>query len=222
MYESEIKFYIKAILISLIPAFTYIIYLGYSKAAIAILVTWVGSYLFITRNIIVGFSLITIIVGSYLFIPQVNTEIDKLFYKEIKYYDGSLSEELEYTLLGGRFLRWEAQLDRFFESDIIGQMFGYRFNIGIISHNDFLRVLVSYGFFGFVIYVFFILLLSYKVLLTYFKYKDGLSFGAVFLFISFFIDSLGLTPSIYTGYSWVVFGVIGLSINRNIHEIKKE
>ncbi len=212
----------RLLLFSLIPLFILIIYLGYSKAAVGILLAWSCIYILISRNYILGGLILGLFVTSYLFVPKVSTEIDKLFYKEIMYYEGTLSEELEYTMLGGRFVRWDIYIDRFFRGDLLEQLFGYRFTIGIRAHNDFLRILISNGYIGIFLYTLFILSIMLKVFKSYLQYKDGIALGAVLLLISFLIDSIGLTPSIYTGYSWIVFGVISLSINRNIIPEKKE
>lgn len=214
--KSNLSVLSKAILLILVPMFLYIVYLGYSKSAIVILFSWSFTYLLISGNIKTSIIILSCLLLSYFFIPTINIEIDKLFFKEIMYYEGTLSEELEYTMLGGRIYRWEAYLARYISGDMIEQLFGYNFAIGIRSHNDFLRLLISNGFIGFLLYFMFLVFIGYKIFIAYFRYKDAISLGSVLLFLSFFIDSLGLTPSIYTNYSWFVFGIISLSINRDI------
>lgn len=222
-YGLKTKIVYRLMLFGLIPLFIIIIYLGYSKAAIAILLAWSCIYIFVSRNYFLGGLLLGLFISSYFFVTKISAEVDKLFYKEIMFYEGTLSEDLEYTMLGGRFVRWEAIIDRFFhKSDLIEQLFGYYFTIGIRSHNDFLRIIISYGYIGFLLYSIFIFRIAFKVIISYKKHKDGLAFGAILLLVSFLIDSIGLTPSIYTGYSWIVFGVISLSINRDIIPEKKE
>lgn len=216
IYKKSLSIPFRLILLTIIGLFIFIIYLGYSKAAIAIILSWSLAYLLISRNIVLGgFSLFAIIF-LYMTVPRISYEIDKLFYKEIMFYEGTLSEELEYTLLGGRFVRWEVIISRFENSDILHKILGFNYTIGIVSHNDFLRVLASYGLFGFVIYSIFLLSIIFQTIRQYFVHRDGLAFGSILFLIAFMIDSTGLTPSIYTGYSWVVFGIISLSINRHI------
>lgn len=216
LYKKSVKQPIRLILVILIFLFLFIIYLGYSKAAIAILLTWSLAYLIISRNVVLGGTALTGIIMLYLTVPKISYEIDKLFYKEIMYYEGTLSEELEYTLLGGRFVRWEGILTQFENSDFLHQLLGFRYTIGILSHNDFLRMLASYGLIGLAIYSLFLISIIFQSIRQYFIHRDGLAFGAILLLIAYIIDSTGLTPSIYTGYSWVVFGIISLSINRHI------
>jgi len=219
LYYNAINNTKKIFLLIMIVSFLYIMYLGYSKAAITILIVWTILYFLLSGNTLTSILIIASFILLYIFIPKIGYEIDKLFYKEVMYYDGTLPEELEYTLLGGRVLRWEAFLQKFINSDFLDQLFGYQFNVGLTSHNDFMRLLISNGIIGFILYFTFIIFLCFKTFITYFKYKDAISLGAVLLFISFIIDSIGLTPSIYTNYSLFVFGIISLSINRNIFNV---
>lgn len=199
----------------------YVMYRGYSKSALIILFTWIIIYALFKKKLLLGAALIVGASSIYLTNPVVSNEIDRLLYKEQAYIEGRLPEQLEYTLLGGRLKQWKNYLDQFESESFVNQLIGYSFIEGAPTHNDFVRMLISNGYLGLLSYCIFLLFLISVLLKAFFQNKDNLSIGAIMIFIAFFIDSLGLTPSIYTGYSWFVFGLISLSINREQLKDKK-
>ncbi|MCB0490600.1 MAG: hypothetical protein KDC99_19145 [Cyclobacteriaceae bacterium] len=200
----------------MIPLLLIVIYYGYSKAAVAIVLSWtVLLCLFKLKSVY----LILFVTGlSVLFttIDETPLALDRLFHKEISFAEGTLAEENEYTLLGGRFKRWEDYLSRFSDADLMDKLLCVQYSIGIMAHNDFVRVLIGTGVLGLLSYSWVLLSIIRRVVSEAITSKTGLSISALMILVSFLIDSLGLVPLIYPGYCWVTFGLISLSLNRNL------
>ena len=200
---------------ALIPLSLLIIYKGYSKAAMGIFLSWVLIYFFFQRKIVLGSVFLVLLGVAYVFSGTFRDETEKLLYKEIMYTEGTLPTDVEYTLLGGRFVYWGNALDKFEKQDLASQMIGFNYIYGASVHNDFLRILISNGVIGLIIYLGLMLYFLIALLNSYLINKDSLSLGAIMLFASLIIDSIGLVPLLYPGYCWIVFGVISLSLNRD-------
>lgn len=205
----------KVICYALIPVSLLIIYKGYSKAALGIFLSWILIYFIFQRKVFTGAAFLMLLGAAYVLSDTVRDETEKLLYKEIMYSEGTLPVELQYTLLGGRFVYWGTTLEQFEEQDLASQMIGYNYIAGSGVHNDFLRILISNGIVGLCVYAVLILYLIISLINSYLINKDALALGAIMLFASFMIDSVGLVPLLYTGYCWVVFGIMSLSLNRN-------
>ncbi|MCK6542680.1 hypothetical protein L6Q79_08365 [bacterium] len=208
-YKSSVTFLLIAV-----PLFLLIIYYGYSKAAISILIIWLLCYMILNNKILIGIIIIFIFGMTYLTNDTIQIEIEKLLYKEIKYTEGTLNPEHEYTLLGGRIARWQMLIDDFLNRDLSEQLIGFRFNVGIIAHNDWIRILVSNGVIGLISFIVFVSYVFYKLIAIYMIYRDGFSTGAIMIFFMFIIDSIGLVPLLYPGYCWYTFGILSLALNR--------
>lgn len=201
--------------LAFIPVLLIIIYKGYSKAAMAIFVSWILIYFLFQRKVFTGAVFLVLLGVAYVGNETLRNETEKLFYKEIMYTEGTMPAELEYTMLGGRFTYWGKALDEFEKQDLASQMIGYKYLAGGGVHNDFIRVLISNGAVGLIVYAILILYFAIALLNAFIINKDALSLGAIMIFVSFIIDSIGLVPLLYPGYCWITFGIISLSLNRD-------
>lgn len=206
---------------ALIPISLLIIYKGYSKAAMAIFVGWILIYFLFQRKVFTGTAFLVLLGVAYAGNETVQNETEKLFYKEIMYTEGTMPTELEYTLLGGRFTYWGKALDDFERQDLASQMIGYNYIAGGGLHNDFIRILISNGVVGLTVYAILILYFAIALLNAFIIHKDALSLGAIMVFASFIIDSIGLVPLLYPGYCWITFGIISLSLNRDVFKLQQ-
>ncbi len=202
------------LMLPLIPLALYVVYRGYSKAAIGIIASCFLLHSILRRQIILGSVLLVTVTLLYLTTETVESEITLLLRKEISYAEGTLNPEHEHTLLGGRFVRWEVSLERFEDADMTNQLFGVDYGAGIFIHSDFLRLLLGTGYVGLITYAVLLLLLVRSLWVSYLRYGDALSIGGFFALTSLIIDSTGLVPLLYPGYCWFCFGVISLAINR--------
>ncbi len=211
------KYYLlkKSLMYFLIPLTLLIIYRGYSKAALGIILCWIILYFVMRRKFVLGSVVLTVLGAAYFLSDTVSNETEKLLYKEIRYAEGNLPEEFQYTLLGGRFVFWGYALDDFAKQDLASQLLGYNYISSSSSHNDFLRVLLANGIVGLIFYITMLLSMLVALLNSFIQNQDNLALGAILIFAAFIIDSIGLVPLIYPGYCWVTFGIISLSLNRN-------
>ena len=206
----------RILLIAMVPFVLVVVYFGYSKAALLILCLWVIVYILLRPRPVVLLCLAIVIPALYMnFSERIEEDIGALFRKEVSFAEGNLPEQNEYTLLGGRLQRWGNLWTQFSDSDIIEKAFGYNYSVGILAHNDFLRILISTGVIGLLVYVIFLVILAYKIVDNEYKYRDPYSMAAILIFISFIVDSIGLVPTVYPGYCWVTFGIISIALNRD-------
>lgn len=222
-YDPKDKFALfqKLLCFILVPAALLIIYKGYSKAAIGILLSWFLIYFIFQRKILLGITSLSALAGLYVFTDTISSETEKLLYKEISYAEGNLPTELQYTLLGGRFVYWGTALDDFSRQDLASQIIGYNYVNATNTHNDFLRILISNGVTGLFVYGVLLIVFLFSLFNSFFIYRDPLAIGALMLFASFLIDSIGLVPLLYPGYCWIIFGIMSLSLNRDAFRAQK-
>lgn len=197
-----------------IPLLLIVIYRGYSKAAVAIILAWSGIMLLMSRQRLI----LSLLFGAAFTFTvttdnRVLDEIESLFRKEIWYAEGQLAENVQYTLLGGRFVYWGSALDNFVEQELSVQLVGIDYFRASSLHNDFLRTLVATGVIGLLIYIFLLLQMSWHLLLRAVNRSSKLALPALLALTAFIIDSLGLVPLLYPGYSWVTFGIISMALH---------
>ena len=90
------------------------------------------------------------------------------------------------------------------------QMFGAWTAFG--SHNDFLQKLFYGGYVGLIIYIALLWSIGFKVLKLNLREKSPINLVAAMIFSGWMIDTIGVVPSLYPGYQWYAWGVIGLAI----------
>ncbi len=218
--RSQRKLKIALLAISM-PICLLIVYRGYSKASVGIVVLWFLLYALLRRNykfLLVGVLVVAIWIPSD---SEVIQNLSRLFQKELWYTKGELAEEVEYTLLGGRLLSWGSAWDDFQETQLVDQMIGVDFLRAPMLHNDFLRTLVASGYVGLGLYVVLLIQLGLAVWKCHRIKSDGLSMGAMMAFAAFLIECLGLVPLLYPGYCWQTFGLISLVLHSPDHNPKR-
>jgi O-antigen ligase len=135
-------------------------------------------------------------------------DLSVLFSKEVDAVLGSAEAE---RALGGRMIVWENKLAQWKAAGLIEKSIGSG-KPAAGSHNDYIRVLVSNGIIGLIIYSFMLLFIGLRVLILNFASRTPLNVIALMLFLMWLVDSIGLTPGAYPAYQWYVWGFVGLAV----------
>ena len=116
-------------------------------------------------------------------------------------------------MLRGRLPLWENMLNEWHQFGMLAQIFSSG-HIKTNAHNDYLQMLFHGGIVGLLIYLFLLIAVGFKTIRNLFLNVSPLNTAALILYFSWLIDSIGLVPSGYPHYSWLVWGIIGLSLRQ--------
>lgn len=161
-------------------------------------------------------AVIPVIIAALFFLFISFDTITAVYQKEINFILGN--EKIE-RLFQGRVFGWKDALENWIESSALEKFFGQ----GAIAsgmHNDFLRILVCNGLLGLFLHILF---LGYIFVKLFFptrcdnKFINQLS---MVLFVTFMVDSIGLVPTLYPAYNWLVWGIFSYSLTSG-HFLKK-
>lgn len=186
-----------------------VVFKVYSKAAVVISVVWVFVWSLFRRRLtllfLIGASLMTVdlVTGN-----RVVNEMELLFSKEVSVIEGTGDEK---RALAGRGYIWGQVLEDWSEAHVINKLLGSG-KSGGSSHNDFLRILVSGGVFGLLTYVMLLGVIGKRLLANTLGKSSPINVMALMVFLMWLIDSIGLTPGLYPGYQWFVWGIIGVAL----------
>ncbi len=206
----------KYMLLSFLGLTLIVLYYCYSKAFLATALFGILAYSIYTKKYFVGPLLLLLLISTYFFVDPITAFIDQNFFKEMMFFEGTLDEQNTGTLLAGRLSRWDLLLSRADTGDLMALIFtGYYYGIGSVTHNEFLRILLGNGILALVTYCALIVILFRQLSTTYFKQKDALSLISIVILISLLVDSTGIVPLLRPGYTWWVFGIISLALNRD-------
>jgi hypothetical protein len=188
----------------------FVLYKMYSKAVIGTLLLWFGIWSYGYRKLGVGIALGLLVVAvNALQSDMIFSETGQLFHTEIEEATGEGDVDSS-RLLHGRIGVWQNILAGFSEASAIEQMVGVRSAAG--AHNDFLQKLIYGGFVGLTIYLVLLWMIGVRVAKLYFREKTPINLMAVMIFGGWMIDTIGVVPSLYPGYQWYAWGLIGLAI----------
>ncbi|MGB3478343.1 MAG: hypothetical protein WBB67_04200 [bacterium] len=119
-------------------------------------------------------------------------------------------------MLTGRIGIWERNWIEYLNYSYLQKLIGYK-TIGNV-HNDFIRILLDYGFLGFMLYTSILVMILITLLKNLQENKDKTRRKLIFIgmlsHISFIIMSFGLTPSLFTDYQWFHWGIIGIALKK--------
>jgi hypothetical protein len=200
---------VKALLIALTLASLFVLYKMYSKAVILTLLLWFGIWFFANGRLglalVLGFLLIGV---NALQSDLIFSEAETLFQVEINEAEGGDVDTGR--LLHGRVGVWQHALQGFFQTSFLEQMFGAWSAFG--AHNDFLQKLFYGGFVGLTIYVMLLYKIGMTILRMNLRRRSPINLMAAMVFCGWMVDTIGVVPSLYPGYQWYAWGVIGLAI----------
>ena len=204
-----------AIFYLIIPAFCFFMGGSRTYCGVEILVLIVFWYIFCSKRKYFYISLIPILmIFSFLvFNSAIGDKIEAQTYTESSYYD-----EMG-TVTNGRTVFWEACLDSFSKENIYKKLFGCGFNYvyevtykavhsRIWAHNDFINILLNFGYSGLGIYLYVIYALFKK-----YTQKSNIPFIVVLLvFLIWLINAM--FNMFYTYFcSMICFPMLLLSLN---------
>jgi len=180
----------------------------YSKAAIVILIVWFVVWSLLKKNflLLVFVPLFILIVNIY-FGGKVIDQTRQTFSKELGAYSGQSDDKL---VLGGRLGIWNRVIEQWAKGAIVEKILGMGGTAA--AHNDYLRTLYTGGLFGLVAYVALLMTAGIKTIRNVLGHANPLNVVALMLLLTWIVDSIGLSPSVYPAYQWYMWGFIGLSL----------
>lgn len=185
----------------------YLIYRCYSKAGMVIFASWCIIWPLFNRKIFlailvpVAFVLVNLYSGGTMV-----EDLSKVYLAEIDALGGNENA----PILAGRLAGWESLLEVFQNAPLVNKMFGVR-NV-MSAHNDFLRMLLTNGVFGFLLYLLLYGFAGIIVLRNILFRVNALNVMGGMLYIMWLVDSMGATTGMYPSYQWFTWGIITLSL----------
>lgn len=200
---------VRALLIGLTLASLFVLYKMYSKAVILTLLLWFGIWFLANGKLGLGLVLAFLLIGvNALQSDLIFSEAETLFQVEIHEAEGGDVDSAR--LLHGRVGVWQHALQGFFKTSFHEQMFGAWTAFG--AHNDFLQKLFYGGFVGLTIYVILLYKIGMTILRRAWRNRSPINLMAAMVFSGWMVDTMGVVPSLYPGYQWYAWGVIGLAL----------
>lgn len=188
------------------------VYLVFSKAGVGIIGLWIALIMLFSKSkvkqsiaVVIALAVMYLIFGDVVY-----GNIEQLFSKEVGYNSGEI-QDVRYTL-AGRGHVWEAYWNFWLnEQSLFFQIFGDGLNRP--AHNEFLRILLSSGIVGVVIFIFFII----RMFLSVFKANHDYRLFGLMILTMFLADCTGLMPGNYYFYNILIWGLVGLiSLNKSL------
>lgn len=203
--------FLKAVFSILGVACIFVLYKMYSKAALGTLIMWFVIWCIGYRKLGFGLLLVFLVVAvNAVQSDLVFRETEQLFQTEISSATSGSSGPSREQLFQGRVGLWEAELKEFAKAPVIEQFFGFRTASG--AHNDYLQKLFYGGFIGLAIYVVLLWKIGIRVVKLNLRRTSPINLMAAMIFCGWIIDTIGVVPSLYPGYQWYAWGLIGLAI----------
>jgi O-antigen ligase len=198
----------KTILVGYGLLWCFVIFRGYSKAAIVIFIAWALIWIVFNKKFIwLIFLPIIILVFDFSTGNRIYTDTKRVFMKEIGAYDGTMESKY---ILAGRTVVWEKMFEEWQKKDFFYQFFGSGTNPP--AHNEFLRITICNGILGLFIFFMVFIKIGWQVWTNILKRATPLNVMAGMIFVMWCIDIMGLHPGLYPAYQWFVFGFITLGL----------
>jgi O-antigen ligase len=194
------------------------LYFLYSKAIVLTLILWLLLFSFLRKRIYalpLAFGLLILInsiLGNRLFY-----DMKALFSREIEYAAGDISSDY---VLAGRGGLWKMYLKGWKDLPVLEKIIGTGISHGGF-HNDFLRVLYSGGILLLVLYSILIIFFSIKIFNYFIKEGKIIHFAALLAIAYYLAESLGQLPGFYPIIQPFTWGLVGLSLNRDLQWVEK-
>jgi hypothetical protein len=190
----------------------------YSKAAVATMALWVIIWSIMNRRFgFLGLCVLAVLVANTITGNLVFEQIGTVFMKEAAVAEGQMETELMFS---GRFFGWKAALAEYSKADIFNQLFGMGLGGGG-THNDYLRALLATGIVGLLAYLLLLGTVGFYLSRNMFFNRSPLNIMAFMIFVGYLVDTVGLNPSLYTGYQWYAWGFMGLALH-GVPELDRE
>jgi O-antigen ligase len=197
---------------------------AYSKSGFLTLGAWMLLWPILRKNVkaLVGLAAAVVVAALY-YSKEVVDSFGFVFVREVAAVQGT--GEIQSTFAG----RWYIWMDMAKEWQAKGLM-AHLFGAGHIAngaHNDYLQVLFHGGWIALGIYVALLCAVGWRIGRLLWERLDVWAIAALFVFIMWIVDTIGLVPSVYSGYQWFVWGIVGFCLRHRqdeklrVHEEKK-
>ncbi len=188
-----------------------VLYKVYSKAGVLIILLWVVIWTAGRRSFMPAMIAASVVLlANALTSETLISEVQQLFTKEFVASGDYATTRDKQRTLGGRWFIWSIYLEEFWRSSLLEQMFGT--GRLVPAHNDFLGKLISSGVLGVTLYIMLLWAVGVCLVRNYFRERSPLNVMGLMVFVMWMVDTVGLSPSIYTSYQWFAWGVMGLAI----------
>jgi len=194
------------------------LYFFYSKTIVLTLIIWLFLFSFLRKK----FYALPMALGLFILFNSILGnkllyDMKTLFSKEIEYVGGNIPSDY---VLAGRGWIWKMYSLEWkhlpFLQKIIGAGMSHTH-----FHNDFLRVLYSGGILLLILYLSMILFFSAKVFSRFLKERKIIHFAALLGLAYYLVESLGQVAGFYSIIQPATWGLVGLSLNRELEWAKK-
>nr|MDA3787834.1 hypothetical protein [Desulfobacula sp.] len=207
-YFSDKRFFHKVCFAAYFLLCSAVIYKCYSKAAIAVYIMWAIVWAFLSKKLHwLLIIVLTIVAFNFATGNKIYNEVERVFTKELQYQEGNIDQR---RMLSGRGYVWERILQSWGKLNIVYKIMGS--GKLVPAHNDYLRSLVTNGIIGVTIYIIVLLLIGFLVIKNALKKMTPLNIVAVMVYLMYMLDTIGVSPSMYSGYQWFVWGFVGLAL----------
>ena len=115
------------------------------------------------------------------------------------------------STFAGRWYIWRDMANEWQSRGVVAHLFGAGRNANG-AHNDYLQVLFHGGWIGLCIYVALLCAVGWRIWRLLRARLDIWAIAALFAYIMWIVDTIGLVPSVYSGYQWFIWGVIGFCL----------
>lgn len=192
-------------------AVIFVVFHTYSKAGFLAMFIWALCWTTLQKKygLLLGIAIVTLGFAALRY-EQVGTVLHSIFYKEV----GALYGKGDATLVfQGRVFLWAELIDQWMNLNILGKLFTSG-RMMTTAHNDYVQMLFHGGIVGLAIYLWLLAAVASRIIRNLRRRVDPLQVAALILFLTYLIDSVGLVPSGYPHFQWLVWGVIGLSFRQ--------
>ena len=188
---------------------------AYSKSGLSTLGLWLLLWPIMRKSVkgLVALGASIAVVSAY-YSTELMDSAGFVFKREIGAVQGTAGVEHAF---GGRWGIWTDLLSEWQALGPVAKTFGAG-HLATFAHNDYIQILFHGGILGLIIYV--TLLFSVGTMITrmVLQKRDVWAMAALFAFIMWMVDTMGLVPSAYSGYQWFVWGIIGYSLRHRQDE----
>lgn len=188
-----------------------VLFRTYSKAAFLEMAIWALLWTTLQKKFT---ALIAILIVVLLIIPfyaaDIGDVVYTVFHKEVgALITGKQSE----IIFAGRFFAWQEAMAQWGELSLLLKVFGSG-QVMTGAHNDFIMMLFHGGIVGFLIYIALLVIVGFRLITELLRKIEPLGVAALMLYLTFLVETVGLTPSSYPHFQWLVWGLIGLFLRR--------
>jgi len=199
----------KLTVLSYLAAASIVLLKTYTKAGIATLVLWAGTWTLLQKKfgtfigLASGLLILTIFLSSDLL-----QNVVQIFQKETGVLEGEVAVERSFS---GRWFGWQAMMKEWSSFDAMAQLFGSG-QMTTNAHNDFLAMLFHAGIIGLLLYCTLLCTVGIVILRNVLQHSTPMNIAGLMALTMWLVDSIGVVPSAYPGHQWFLWGMIGLSL----------